>query len=224
MNIVQAAKAEIEELDHTPTNQEHLITADIRYVSGKLYGALEDRSIGNVFARCEELLKEHSWPMTVIAFDWAYRKRKEYTPETFNVFEDWLADYVRGWGDCDDFCTHAFGELLIRYPELMDRVKRWTTREEFWMRRAAAVILIPAIRQGNYSLLNPLDISDILMQDTHYLVCKGYGWMLKVLSQKDEVLVYDYLIKNQEIMPRVSYRYALEKLSQDKKAILMGRA
>lgn len=23
-----------------------------------------------------------------------------------------IKDYVRGWGGCDDFCTHAFGELL----------------------------------------------------------------------------------------------------------------
>lgn len=223
MNIILAAREEIERLAKTPANREHIITADIRYVSGKLYGTLEDRSVGNVFAICEKFLEERSWPMTVIAFDWAYRKRKEYTIETFEVFEGWLFRYVRGWGDCDDFCTHAFGELIRRFPELIDRVKQWTKREEFWMRRAAAVILIPAIRAESYTSLHPFDISDALMQDDHYLVCKGYGWMLKVLSQKNQTLVYEYLWKNRDVMPRLSYRYALEKMDKEKKDLLMGR-
>jgi 3-methyladenine DNA glycosylase AlkD len=223
MDIVRAAKEEIENLSKTPTNQEHIITADIRYVSGRLYGALEDRSIDKVLVMCELLLEEHSWPMSVIAFDWAYRKRKEYTRDTFTIFESWLIRYVRGWGDCDDFCTHAFGELIAQFPELMDKVRLWTSREEFWMRRAAAVILIPVIRHGDYKEFQPLDIADTLMNDEHYLVCKGYGWMLKVLSQKDQMLVYEYLWKYRDIMPRISYRYALEKMDHEKKDALMNK-
>lgn len=223
MDIVSAAKEEIEKLSKTPTNQEHIITADIRYVSGKLYGALKDRSIDKVLAMCELLLEEHSWPMSVIAYDWAYRQRRVYTVDTFEIFENWLIKYVRGWGDCDDFCTHALGELVLKFPELMNKVRLWTGREEFWMRRAAAVILIPAIRKGCYEQYHPLNIADTLMQDEHYLVCKGYGWMLKVLSQKDPNLVYEYLWRNKNIMPRISYRYALEKLNRSMKDALMEK-
>jgi len=119
---------------------------------------------------------------------------------------------VRGWGDCDDFCVHAFGELICQRPELFSNIINWTKREEFWMHRASAVVLILSIKRGKYKEINPFQISDLLMNDKHYLVLKGYGWMLKEFSKKEPELVLDYLQKNEAAMPRISYRYALEKL------------
>ena len=89
------------------------------------------------------------------------------------------------------------------------------------MRRASAVVLIPSIWDGKYTETNPLQVADILMQDEHDLVRKGYGWMLKILSEKEPELVFDYLMKNKTTMPRVSFRYALEKMSAEKRKLLM---
>jgi len=75
--------------------------------------------------------------MGVIAFDFAYRVKKQYDSNTFPIFESWLIRYVRGWGDCDDFCTHAFGELITQNTSLVQNIIPWTIREELWMRRAA---------------------------------------------------------------------------------------
>ena len=47
--------------------------------------------------------------------------------------------------------------------------------------------------------------------------------MLKVLSMKEPELVFDYLLKNKAVMPRVAYRYALEKIDTEKKIILMAK-
>lgn len=160
--------------------------------------------------------------MGVIAYDFAYRVRNQYDDNTFSIFESWLSEYVRGWGDCDDFCTHAFGTLLIQKPELFFKIILWTNREEFWMRRAAAVILIPSINQNKYNKLEPFLVSERLMKDDNDLVRKGYGWMLKVLSLKEPEQVYKYLMNNRDVMPRVSFRYAMEKMSKDKKEKLMN--
>jgi len=140
----------------------------------------------------------------------------------FGFFEKWLTEYVRSWGDCDDFCTHAFSELLAQYTSLVKNIIPWTARDEFWMRRAAAVVLIPSIRRNKYKETNPTLISDLLMNDPEPLVLKGYGWMLKVLSTKEPDLVYDYLKKNRDTMPRVAFRYALEKLDNKRKTELMS--
>lgn len=200
---------------------EHIKTVEIRKLSNNLYRELDDKSKANVFKICEELLEEYNWAMGVIAYDFAYRVRKQYDDNTFSIFESWLIKYVRGWGDCDDFCTHAFGELLIQKPECFHKIISWTNREEFWMRRAAAVILIPSINQNKYSKLEPFLISDKLIKDDNVLVCKGYGWMLKVLSIKELELVYNYLVNNRKIMPRVSFRYAIEKMDKHMKEQLM---
>ena len=218
--ILTNAKKELEKIKSTPQG-DHLKTGDIRKLSAKLFKCIKDKTKDHVFSICDELLKQRNWPMGVIAFDFAYRMKKQYDKNTFDIFENWLEEYVRGWGDCDDFCTHAFGELICQNTKLVSKITKWTKRNEFWMRRASAVVLIPSIWQDKYKETNPIKIADILMTDDHDLVRKGYGWMLKVLSIKEQKLVFEYLLKNKNIMPRVSYRYALEKMDKNKKKILM---
>jgi 3-methyladenine DNA glycosylase AlkD len=91
------------------------------------------------------------------------------------------------------------------------------------MRRAAAVVLIPSIWYDKYGETNPIRTADSLMMDEHDLVRKGYGWMLKILSVKEPEMVFEYLMKNKRIMPRVAFRYAVEKMDGEKKNILMGK-
>lgn len=193
-------------------------TGDIRKLSSRLFRSVKDKTIDNIFSICSELLEEY---MLCIAFDFAHRMKNQYDEYTFALFEKWLEKYVRGWGDCDDFCVHAFGELICQKPELVSNIIAWTQREEFWMRRASAVVLLVSIKHDKYKYINPLQISDLLMKDEHYLVQKGYGWMLKELSIKEPELVFEYLLKNKTMMPGLSYRYALQKMNSDKKKILL---
>lgn len=212
MNIITLeAITEIRKLKEAVPQGKHIVTGDIRRSSARLFRKIEDRRIDNVFALCEELLSQHDWTLGVIAFDWAYRVREQYNAETYGIFFGWLKNYVRGWGDCDDFCTHAFGELLIRHKELFSSILEWTKDEDFWVRRASAVVLIPAILHNDYNGISPFMISDALIGDEHELVLKGFGWMLKCYSQAEPETVKKYLIDRHTVMPRVAFRYALEK-------------
>jgi len=218
--IVSAAKARLDEINDVPVGK-NFKTNDVRKLSAMLFKDVKGKPIEYVLAVCEELLEQRRWAMGVIAYDFAYRMKNKYDDNTFAIFEGWLEKYVRGWGDCDDFCTHAFGELICQNTKLTEKTIAWTKRNEFWMRRAAAVVLLLPIGRDKYKEINPLCVSDILMNDEHYLVLKGYGWMLKALSTKEPELVFDYLMKNKAVMPRVAYRYALEKMDAGKKRVLM---
>lgn len=221
-NIVQAATVELERLAASMPDGKHIITGDIRKLSGKLYRQAGVKEIGQVLVLCEEFLSRKDWALGVIAFDWAYRVKAQYTADTYPVFYRWLKEYVRGWGDCDDFCTHAFGELLRQQKGLFPQVLEWTRDEDFWVRRASAVVLIPSILRDDYSGLMPFAVADRLLTDSHDLVRKGYGWMLKCVSQVDPKGVEAYLTAHHKEMPRVAYRYAMEKLDKETKQRLMA--
>lgn len=208
--ITLEAIAEIRTLNETAPQGKHIITGDIRRSSARLFRKIRDRRIDNVFMLCEELLSQRDWALGVIAFDWAYRMRAQYNAETYGIFFRWLKEYVRGWGDCDDLCTHAFGELLRSRKELFPSILAWTKDGDFWVRRASAVVLIPAILHNDYNGISPFMISDALIYDGHELVRKGYGWMLKCYSQVEPETVKEYLIDRRAVMPRVAFRYALE--------------
>lgn len=220
--IVEEAMSKIKELEENTPHGKHILTGDVRRLSARLFRQIEDKKIETVFRLCDELLEAHTWALGIIAFDFAFRVKNQYDGSTYDVFYRWLKDYVRGWGDCDDFCTHAFGELLRQRKPLFEKIITWTDDKDFWVRRASAVILIPSILKNDYDGINPLAVSDRLMSDEHDLVLKGYGWMLKALSQADPDCVEEYLIKNCKKMPRVAYRYALEKFDKETRNRLMG--
>lgn len=220
--IVLQAVEEVEKLAENVPEGKHIRTGDVRRLSAKLYKEIKSCTLEEVLQFCGALLEHRQWALGVIAFDWAYRKREQYTEAVYDVFYRWLKAYVRGWGDCDDFCTHAFGELLRQNPRLFERVLTWTRDGDFWVRRAAAVVLIPAILREDYAGIDPYKISDALMADKHDLVQKGYGWMLKCLSEVDPESVRQYLIAHHEEMPRTAYRYALEKFDPETRKALMA--
>lgn len=112
----------------------HTKTGDICKISQELFKKLEDKSIHNVLNICKELLDTRNWKLSVIAFDYAYRIRKQYTDNMFDVFESWFYTYVRNWGDCDDFCTHAFGYLLQARSYLYEKIIPWTKSNDFRVR------------------------------------------------------------------------------------------
>jgi 3-methyladenine DNA glycosylase AlkD len=197
-------------------------TAGIRKISASCYKNLSRPSIDQVLALGEELLEMRRWSLSVVAYDWAFRMRKHYQKDHFDTFDRWLKTYIQGWGDCDDFCTHAFGELLGQYPDLFENILEWTEDPNWCVRRAAAVVLIYPIKKNRLGNIGPLQVAEKLLNDQHDLVRKGYGWMLKIYAASSPKAVRDYLINRCKVMPRVAFRYALEGFDPDTRKELMA--
>ncbi|MCG9545560.1 DNA alkylation repair protein [Vibrio sp. Isolate33] len=219
MDIVETVNRHLSEVGYPKAS---IKTGQVRTISAQTFKAIEDKDISHVLSLCTQLLEQRDWALGVIAYDWAFRVRKQYSKDTFPIFERWLKEFVTDWNDCDDFCTHAFGDLLSQYNDLFDLTIKWVEHSNFAVRRAAAVILIYPINQNRYAALDPFRVADLLLEDNHDLVQKGYGWMLKVLSQKEPELVVRYLKANYAVMPRVAFRYAIEKLDDKTKRELMS--
>ncbi|CAK1713813.1 DNA alkylation repair protein [Vibrio crassostreae] len=213
MNIVETIKRHLSEVGYPKAS---IKTAQVRSISAQTFKTIEDKDISHVLSLCTQLLEQRDWALGVVAYDWAFRVRKQYSKDTFPIFERWLIEFVTDWNDCDDFCTHALGELLSQYNDLFEATIKWGEHPNFAVRRAAAVILIYPINKNRYSVLDPFRVADLLLGDDHDLVQKGSGWMLKVFSQKEPELVISYLKANHAVMPRVAFRYAIEKLVDGK--------
>lgn len=182
----------------------------VRKISRKYYAVIKDRPKDEIFKLCGLLLKSGLSEERTIAFDWAYRLKKQYQSGDFVIFEKWLKKYAPDWGGVDDICTHALGYFLFNHPEFAPQVMKWARSPEWWMRRASSVALIYGLRRGVF-LKEAFKTADILLLDKEDLVQKGYGWMLKVAGDKHQGEVFDYVMKNKKKMPRTALRYAIEK-------------
>ncbi|TFF95661.1 DNA alkylation repair protein [Candidatus Thorarchaeota archaeon] len=189
-------------------------TPEVRTAASALLKRLRSqgvRDIDEIFRLCEPLLSTGSWPYRTMAFQWSFSFKKQFEPRHFPIFEHWVKDYVTSWGSCDDLCTHSLGFFLLTFPEFMPTILSWTESSQTYVRRASAVSLIYGLRRGEF-LEHVFQVADRLLYDSEDHVLKGYGWMLKEATQHFPDEVFEYVMAHKEGMPRVSLRYAIEKL------------
>jgi len=193
----------------------------VRKIAADFFRKIKKENKKTVFLLCEELLNSKYSEVKTIAFAWAYGLHKQYIPEDFQIFESWLKKYVSNWGSCDDFCRHAFGVFIYRYPKFLPSVFAWTNAKNRWLRRAASVITIYSLRKGAH-LDFAFKIADALMLDEDYLVQNGCGWMLKDASIVFPSQVLSYVTRHKDEMSRRALRYAIERFTSEQRREVMA--
>lgn len=197
-------------------------TPTIHKIAGKHYKTLKSERIDKRLEVCHYLLATRVYEYKIMAFRWAYLARKDYEPEHLAVFAEWLNEYIDDWIDCDDLCIHVIGEFFLKYPDLAEEVIKWAESPNYWVRRGAAVSLVLPSRKGKQLTL-VFQVADLLLEDEEDLVRKGYGWLLKVTSKTYPDEVFAYVMDRRDRMPRVSLRYAIEKLPKQMRDQVMEK-
>jgi 3-methyladenine DNA glycosylase AlkD len=194
----------------------------VNKIGEKYFKLIGSESKSDIFKLCDRLWQSGFLEESFVACRWSYCLHESYEPQDFQIFEKWVENYVSNWASCDTLCNHTIGEFIEMYPNYLKQLKEFAKSENRWMRRAAAVSLIIPARKGKF-LDDIIEIADILLQDKDDLVQKGYGWMLKAASEANQQEVFKYVVKNKDIMPRTSLRYAIEKMPKDLKTIAMEK-
>jgi len=91
-----------------------------------------------------------------------------------------------------------------------------------WKRRIAIMATFHFIKNERFG--TTLEISDILLDDSHDLIHKAVGWMLRETGNRDLAAEEAFLKPRYKKMPRTMLRYAIEKFDEPKRQdYLKGR-
>jgi 3-methyladenine DNA glycosylase AlkD len=172
----------------------------------------EDKAF--VYALAEKLFQTGFIEEALLAAQLVFSRKKEFETNDFVIFENWISKYVSNWAVCDTFCNQTIGTFIMTYPNFVLDVKQWSVNENLWMRRACAVSFIYPAKKELF-IEDQLEIALALLEDNEDMVQKGYGWMLKVLSQRQTLLVFDFIEQYKSRMPRTALRYAIEKMPKN---------
>ena len=195
---------------------------NVHRIARKYFNEINSLTKKEIYQYIEGLFKSGYQEEAQIAALWSYKLKEQYQKEDIHIFKKWIDRYIDDWAKCDSFCNHSVGALIDMYPELITELKEWSKSANIWLKRASAVSLIIPAKKGKF-LKDIFEIADTLLLDEHHMVQKGYGWMLKVASQKHQKKVYEYVLSKRAIMPRTSLRYAIEKMPKEMKKEAMKK-
>ena len=171
---------------------------------------------------CEELLESGYFEEGISAFTLISYFKKRFNKATFKLFEKWVEKHIHNWAWCDFLSSDLIASCIKNNPELVNELVSWTESKNKWKKRSSAVSLIPHARKGKF-LPEIFKISLKLIPVRDDMVEKGVGWLLKEASKVKQREVIDFVKKYEGMMTRTTFRYAIEKLPENTRKVLMGK-
>ena len=180
-----------------------------------------DAAKAEILDACDELLRGMVFEEGRVAFAFLEKKSKSLDESDFPELEKYLSKYVHNWAWCDWLCTGPIADMFEKYPKLAQKTKVWRSSKNRWLRRACVVPFVPLARKGKFIDIL-LENAQAIIQDEDDLVRKGTGWALREVVTFDEKKGVEFLMRNRDA-PRVTLRYATEKLDGKAKERIMKR-
>lgn len=126
--------------------------------------------------------------------------------------------YINNWDLVD---TSAYKILGVYLRDKTDRSILYTLAKStvMWERRIAIVATLGLISVKDID--DALKLAELLLTDTHDLMHKAVGWVLREVGKKNKPALIAFLDAHTPNMPRTTLRYAIEKCSAEEKKYYM---
>jgi 3-methyladenine DNA glycosylase AlkD len=117
------------------------------------------------------------------------------------------ARYINNW----DLVDLSAGQIVGQHLDAKDikLLARLARSQNIWERRIAVVATFAFIRRNEFR--PTLTISGMLIGDSHDLIHKAVGWMLREVGKRDRNVLDAFLKNRYRRMPRTMLRYAIER-------------
>lgn len=168
------------------------------------------------FATLQDMLdaKIHEYRLTALLI-LVLRNVKADTSMKDQIFDFYIKNTrnINNWDLVDLTAPGIFGNYLLE----KDKSLLYTFAKSKHLRenRIAIVATYAFLKVGEYE--DTFKIAEILLNDTHDLIHKAVGWMLREVGKRSQFEEEKFLKKYYKVMPRTMLRYAIEKFEEVKR-------
>jgi 3-methyladenine DNA glycosylase AlkD len=180
-------------------------------------------TLRDAVAYCEAMLAAPQLEAKGLGLMVLARFERAFTPGLLKTAKSWLTR-----GRCANWATTDTLSLLVIAPIVRDSpaqaatIAVWTRSRSLWVRRAAAVSLVPLARRGQ-ALPIVYGVAVALRGDESDLVHKATGWLLREAGKTDPLRLERFLLARGKLLPRTALRYAIERFAAAQRQRLLVR-
>ncbi len=191
-----------------------------RQIAHEYYKKLSDLNDDEVLSLCTQLFQTGFMEEQIGAVYFAATRFKKLDKEKTLALLGWL-NYVENWASCDNFCPLLLGRAVEQGFLTKETLFGLAGDSSQWKRRAAIVSLLKLVKKPFFHELI-LEVLEKLCNDSEDYVRKANGWLLRELWKANPKAAEKFLLTHKGL-PRVTLRYAIEKMDKGKKKEFMER-
>jgi 3-methyladenine DNA glycosylase AlkD len=130
---------------------------------------------------------------------------------------------ARTWALLDPLAVHGLGPMVQAHPAALAPVlEAWAVDEDFWMRRAALLAHLAALRRGEGDFERFGRLADGMLEERGFFIRKAIGWVLRDLGRKRPQLVDRWISPRTHRASGVTMREAVKCLDPVRGEALMA--
>ena len=156
----------------------------------------------------------------VSIMDFQARDKKTSTERKKELFDIYIDkhDRINNWDLVDRSAPYVVGGYLFDKSRTI--LYKLAKSKNIWERRTAIVSTYFFIRQNEIE--DTFKIAELLVHDKHDLINKAVGSWIREAGKRDKKRLLSFLDKYAPTMPRVTLRYAVEKLDKKLKEFYLA--
>ncbi len=142
-----------------------------------------------------------------------YERGNQVRKEEIAKFYVRHAERMNNWDLVDTSAPYILGDFLL--PRNKKILYHFARSKNVWTRRIAIISTGAFIREGKFT--DTLAIAVLLLHDTHDLIHKAVGWMLREVGKRSPVAEEVFLKEYAHKMSRTMLRSAIERFPKEKR-------
>jgi 3-methyladenine DNA glycosylase AlkD len=127
---------------------------------------------------------------------------------------------ARTWALVDPLAARVAGGLVERFPELAPTLDRWSSDDDFWLRRASMLALLLPLRRGDGDFERFGRNADAMLDDREFFIRKSIGWILREAGRRAPDRVTAWLLPRASRASGLTFREGTRGLPAAQRAKL----
>ncbi|MEA3329708.1 MAG: DNA alkylation repair protein [Nanoarchaeota archaeon] len=140
-----------------------------------------------------------------------YKKADNKNKEKIFNFYLQNTQNINNWDLVDLTAPQIIGNYLLEKDRAS--IYKLVKSKNLWEKRISIVTTFAFIKNNQFE--DTLKIAEILLNDSHDLIHKSVGWMLREVGKRDFKIEEKFLKQHYKKMPRTMLRYAIEKFDEE---------